>query len=650
MNKNYLLCGAFLLIGCQNNAPSPFEIETLREPKALEATRQATPQAVTSSQSVVRGPESDFRPGIVRTESLGDLGGLPDKSFKASYNNIPIAAFINEVFGEQLQRSFTIEPNVQALTDLVTLRLVDEVTSEELLNIVQSTLASFGVSIENRSGVLNFAFSSNVSPTDTPLVVSGDALPEVPPSHRPIFMFVPVNVVSSNTLRGWLSSVMLGQNIRIQNVVQSNALLLQGKRTVVQQALDVIRALDQPAMSGKFSALFQPRFTEAEILGADLIKVLASEGYQATSRPGSGNVIIIPLGSMNKLAILAGSDTIVDRVIEWAELLDQENTAGIESGIFSYELRNVEAAYVVELLDQLSKPASSGDATNEGPGQFIADKNRNAIVYSGNGGEWIRLLDTIRDMDQPVPSVLVEVVLAEVTLNDVDETGFEFVARSGDVTFSTLGGLGLGGNGLTATLNRAGETRAVLNAFYENDRANIRSRPRLLVKSGQQASIDIGNEIPFITSTSQSVENPDSPVIQTVQYRKTGVILEIEPIVHSSGFVDVRIAQELSEAQQNSTSSIDSPTVFNRSLETTVTLRDGGSVLLGGLISESNSDSVSGIKGLGSIPGIGRLFRRDSNSTDRTELIMMVIPYIIENPDEAAEITDRVLEVLELSR
>jgi general secretion pathway protein D len=213
-----------------------------------------------------------------------------------------------------------------------------------------------------------------------------------------------------------------------------------------------------------------------------------------------------------------------------------------------------------------------------------------------------------------------------------------------------MGGIGLGGSGMTATLNRAGETRAVINAFYKSDRANIKSRPRLMVKSGQQASIDVGNEIPVVTSTSQSTDVPGSPVIQTVTYRNTGVLLQIEPVVHSSGYVDIRISQELSEAQQTSTSSINSPTIFNRKLETTVTLRDGGSVLLGGLISETSSTSKNGVKGLGRLPGIGRLFRKDAKVTDKTELIMMVIPYIIENPDEAMKISDRALESLELTR
>lgn len=650
MNRFCLLLVLVGLVGCQSHQPSPLSVEPIREKKRLQTAEVVSSESSVSSPNTVLGPGNQYRPRVAESGELSDLGPLPKKSFQASYNNIPIPAFINEVFGEQLERSFTLEPPVQALTELVTLRLVEDVSSKELLKVVQETLASFGVSIENRSGVLNFAISQNASATDTPIVISGDALPEVPPSHRPVFMYVPIKIVSSNTLRGWLGSALRGQTLAIQNVADSNGLLLQGKRTVVDQALAIIQVLDQPSMRGKYSALYEPTYTQAGALAGDLVNILLSEGYQASERPPNGGVLVLPLGSMNKIAFIAGDKGVLDHVIEWAELLDEQNTAGIDSGIFSHQLRNTDVTYVVDLLNSLPSDLNASGGEGNGATQFIADKNRNAILYSGNGRDWVRLLETIKEMDQLVPSVLIEVILAEVTLNDLDETGIEFLARSGDVTFSTLGGLGLGGNGLTATLNRAGETRAVLNAFYENDRANIRSRPRLMVKSGQQASIDIGNEIPFITSTSQSVENPDSPVIQTVQYRKTGVILQIEPIVHSSGFVDVRVSQELSEAQQNSTSSIDSPAIFNRSLETTVTLRDGGSVLLGGLISESNSDSVSGIKGLGTIPGFGRLFRKDSNSTDRTELVMMVIPYIIENPDEATEITDRVLEVLELSR
>ncbi|MBO6658529.1 MAG: hypothetical protein JJ934_16680 [Pseudomonadales bacterium] len=643
---------AFFLLGCQTQSLEPFSIEPLREGRAIEAAPELQAANEPAKEAVItQGPSHEYRSSVVDLVDVGDLGELPEGEFKASYNNIPVPSFINEVFGEQLQRSFVIAPEVQALSELVTLRMVESVPAIELFDVARETLASFGVGIESKSGVLDFALNQDASALEVPLIITGGALPDVPSSHRPVFLFVPINVVGSNELRGWLLGAMRGQGLNVQNLPQSNSLLLQGKEKIVDQALTVIKALDQPSLRGSHSVLFQPQFTDAGTLAEDLVNVLGSQGYLVSNRSNNPGMLILPLKSMNKLVMFASTRGNLDHAIEWAKTLDQENTASIENGIFSYPLRNTEAEYVVALLNQISGSGSAGESeeVSGAPARFIADKNRNAIVFQGNGGDWVRLLGTIQEMDQPVPSVLVEVILAEVTLSELDDTGIEFLARSGDVTFSTLGGLGLGANGLTATLNRAGETRAVLNAFFENDRAKIRSRPRLMVKSGQQASIDVGNEIPFLTSTSQSVENPDSPVIQTVQYRKTGVILQVEPVVHSSGFVDIHISQQLSEAQQNSSSSIDSPSIFNRSLETTVTLRDGGSVLLGGLIAQSSSDSTSGVKGLGSVPGLGLLFRKDSESIDRTELVMMVIPYIIDNPDEAAELSDRALQYLELT-
>ena len=633
--------------------------EPLRAPKTevddIEVSVETGGNSVTS---VSVGPGNLFESGVAgRSESQVDLS-LPANSFKGAYNNMGVPAFINEVFGNQLGLSFSVDPEVQALSEVISLRLMDEVSGERLFQVAQQTLSSYGISIRSQNDLYVFYLSEDAGAGETPLVLTGTALPDVPESHRPVFVFYPVDVVGNNSLRNWLVPALRGQGIDIQVIPETNALLLKGKLQIVEQTISMIQLLDQPSQRGSYSAIVEPVFSDAADLASDLTQVLQSQGYQASTRPPSGGVMILPLRSSNKIVMLSSTEATLEHAINWAKSLDKQTTSGIENGIFSYKVRNTDVEYLVGLLNRLGGDSrairetdvASSTTSNSETGRFIADVNRNAIVFQGSGRDWVEFLPSIREMDQPTPSVLVEVLLAEVTLNDQDETGFEFLARSGDVTFSTLGGLGLGGSGLTATLNRAGETRAILNAFYKSERANIRSRPRLMVKSGQNARIDVGNEIPFITSTSQSTENPDSPVIQTVDYRKTGVLLEIEPVVHSSGYVDIRVSQVLSEAQQTSTSQIDSPTVFNRSLQTTVTLRDGGSVLLGGLISETNSDSDNGIKGLGRIPGMGRLFRSDSSSTDRTELIMMVIPYIIENPDEAAEITDRALEILELTR
>jgi Type II secretory pathway, component PulD len=206
------------------------------------------------------------------------------------------------------------------------------------------------------------------------------------------------------------------------------------------------------------------------------------------------------------------------------------------------------------------------------------------------------------------------------------------------VVGSNLGGLSLGGSGLSLTFDSAGETRALVNAFYNSDRAQIRSSPKLLVKSGTTGSIEVGNEIPILTSNRQSTDSPGAPVIQNISYRKTGVLLTINPLVQASGLVDLIISQELSE--QQATGIIGSPTILTRKIDTALALSDGGSVLLGGLISNSNSDGQLGVPPVGRIPLIGKLFRVETRSQDRTELIMLVSTYVVRNHDEAKEITE----------
>jgi general secretion pathway protein D len=168
-----------------------------------------------------------------------------------------------------------------------------------------------------------------------------------------------------------------------------------------------------------------------------------------------------------------------------------------------------------------------------------------------------------------------------------------------------------------------------------------------MVKSGQQATIDVGTEVPTVSSNSQATTNTDAPILQSISYRKTGVRLTVMPVVHASGHVDIEIEQELSEAQPNKSSSIDSPSVFNRKIQTTVTLQDGGSILLGGLISSTKSLGNTGVPWFGKMPIIGKLLSADSNSSARTELMVMIIPYVIDTPSEGQAITKSIQQAFQ---
>ena len=206
---------------------------------------------------------------------------------------------------------------------------------------------------------------------------------------------------------------------------------------------------------------------------------------------------------------------------------------------------------------------------------------------------------------------------------------------------------------LSLTLDSAGMTRAVLNTFYEDSRVAIRSSARLMVKSGESATFDAGNEIPTITQLADAGTQAagSTNVLQQVSYRKTGVVLEIEPVVQASGLVDLTISQELSEAQPTAATSLDgTPTILTRRINTSLTLRDGGSLLMGGLVSNSQSEGQGGVPGFSRVPLLGRLFRKDTFREDRTELAILVVPYVVADHAEGRELTERIKAGLDLHR
>jgi general secretion pathway protein D len=600
-----------------------------------------------------RGPSFPGNTQYTSTDAIEIPDNLPEEKFSAGYNNMPVDAFINEVFGDQLRMSFSIDPRVQGLEDLVSLRLIDKVSSSRLFNIARETLASYGVSITEQEGVYLFSYSESATASSVPLVVTGLALPDVPASHRPLFVSIPIKIVSVEKIYLFLQSALQGQDISVQPINSDNSILLQGKRSMVEQALGIIKVLDNLESSGKFTLIIEPLTDNVAALVTDMVNVLRTEGYNATSTR-QGSIQIIQLVASKKIIIFAKDEETLEHIAGWLRELDQKQQLDVQDGIFTYQVRNTDASHIVELMGTLSGSGAvenqPGEVGESGGGnQFVTDTNLNAILYKGTGQRWLELLPTLKKLDRPAPSVLVEVILAEITLGDSVQTGVEFIARAGNVSYTTFNG-GSSAGGLVATLSRAGQTRAVVNAFYSDSRSNIRSRPRLMVKSGEEATIDVGNEIPTITSSVQSVDTAGAPVVQNISYRRTGVLLKIKPVVYSSGYVEIEVSQELSEAQATKSSALESPTIFNRRLETTVTLKDGGSVLLGGLISETQSKGNSGVPGLEAIPLLGRIFRGDVSSTDRTELVMMIVPYVVENPQEANLLSEKALTFFRMSR
>lgn len=582
-----------------------------------------------------------------------------------SYNDLPVGVFINEAYGNQLGLDFIMQPSIKSAPDLITLRLNSKLTQKDFYILVTKTLASYGITTFERDGVLVFDYSATAA-DETPIMMSGQALPEVPAGNRPVFYIYPLSAVRTPDVRSLLSQLFPNKNeLTVSEDSMRNALIIKGKSQRVKEAVAAIRLLDKPPMAGMYSAIVQPVISTAAELSTNLLNILQTEGFTVDEGKGNSPVRLLPIETTNQLVVFAKSEDVLDYILQWARKLETQRQNEVKNGLFSYQVQSTKASHIVSLLNQLgvaNGAVSSGDNSgNQGGsgqqrqsqssrgnseinGNYAVDELLNTILFSGSSKDWLQALPMIKKLDRPAPSVMIEVILAEVSLEESEESAIEWIFKSSIDSFnavgSTIGSLGYSGGGFNYTLASGSQTRAQLNFLYENSRSKIRSRPRLMVKSGEEASIDVGDRVPIITSNVQSTVSENAQLIQQVSYQETGVLLDIKPTVHATGFVDIEISQELSEAINTDSSAINSPTIRTRSLQTSLTLRDGGSVLIGGLIRASEGDGEVGVPVLGKLPGIGKLFRGDNMSQRRTELVIMVIPYILSSPDESESLSD----------
>ena len=682
-----LVVVAWLMGACTTLDVKPFP-PALRPPKELAEKPDArVAGADTSSDEprFVRTP--DVALGRTEVEGVRDTLGadLQGAPIQVNFRDVPLIAFINEVFGEVLGLSYAVSPGLDKKEDLVTLRLSEPVSPSQLFATARLVLENYGIDVRDEDGVLSFVETPEISARDIPLLISGRTLPEVPATHRTIFQLVPLRVVDAGTVAGTLRDVFTGQDLKIESDRDRNTLLLRGNLDLIALALEMIEVLDQPLMQGQHGLIIEPRFLEVAAMAQSLSQVLQSEGYSISLNARGGAAILVPLQGANKLVAFAADQATLEHIQDWARILDTQRQDEIEDGVFTYEVRNTQAEHITETLNRMlgfgSASARSSDqqASAEGQpapagggtGTIVVDERRNLLLFRGSGKEWAEILDVVAILDKASPSVLIEVLIAEITLSDRDGSGFEFLLRRGGlgnlsllgddlaIRGGTLGELGVTGanaisGGASLVLNSAGNTRAALKFFYTDNRVVIRSSPKLVVKSGESANIQVGDEIPTITQNSveEGVQTGGTNnVLQQISYRKTGITLEIEPIVQANGLVDLKISQELSEAQPNADGIVSqTPTILNRQISTSLTLRDGGSLLMGGLIAENQSDGQRGIPGIAKVPVLGRLFRSETLNVNRTELIVLVIPYVIADHAEGWELTKRVKEELELHK
>jgi general secretion pathway protein D len=286
--------------------------------------------------------------------------------------------------------------------------------------------------------------------------------------------------------------------------------------------------------------------------------------------------------------------------------------------------------------------------------KIIADESNNALIIVANTQEYAIISKVLKQLDVLPLQVLIDATIVEVTLNDDLKYGIEWFLKNRVSSVTGGGGSSTIASSLTAVATGAGSSgfsylynsnamNAVINAAATNNNVSVISSPSLMVLNNQEANILVGDSVPILSGTSTSLVST-GVTSNTVQMVDTGVNLSIKPRVNANGLVLMDLMQSVNAAVATDvtggTSTINSPTIQKRQIETSVAVQSGETIILGGLIREENDYNRAGIPWLHELPLIGPLFGATTRNKDKTELVVLLTPRVMKSRQDAQDLTE----------
>jgi general secretion pathway protein D len=467
-------------------------------------------------------------------------------------------------------------------------------------------------------------------------------------------MVAPLNFVSASEMVKILQP-LIDQGLKVDVQRERNMLLLSGDGGQMQSALDALNLFDVDVLKGKSVALVPLHDADPDAIVAELKRLFSSEEGGMLD----GVIDFVPNPQLQSILVITSRQAYLDRAEKWIRDLDR-GASGSRSYMAVYELQNRSAAEVAPIISQLLQSDTTGsDSTGPSPeaageskstatatsGQkfdVAADDTRNALLVRADQDTQDQIAALLKTLDSPARQVLLEATIAEVTLNDQMQLGTRWFFENGNWStgFSDLGNGGVGASnpGFSAVFG-VGKAELALSALASVTKVKVISSPTLMVLDNKEGTLQIGDQVPIATQTASGTDAANTTVLTQVSYRDTGVILHVKPRIGTGGRVMLDIDQEVSSVQANKSSGIDSPTIRQRKIGTSVALADGATLILGGLVQEDASDARSQTPGLGDVPVLGNLFRRKDGVKSRSELLILIRPHVVDSDTAAQAVT-----------
>lgn len=505
--------------------------------------------------------------------------------------------------------------------------------------------------------------------------------------------------VSATLLQRVLETVLPGLVVNID--AGQNVLTIAGTTGQRSAVRDLVQRFDVNWLRNMSFALYVPRRTDARLIVPELEKLVDGPGA-----PTAGLVKLIAMDRLNGILAVSSQPQYLQDVQRWVDILDREGENS-QPRIFVYRVQNGRSADLAKTILAafgMARGGASGQArgnaaddgaaagaVGNGRGLYgqsqttdtdgsgaaeamptlangqqdgargsgglptgmtiTSDEANNAVVVYATPQTYAIIEDALRKLDIPPLQVLIEVAITEVSLNNELRYGVQWLFRDGnDEAALTRGTTAIPTRifpGLSLGYSNGGSVQATLNALEGLTKVNVVSAPKLLVINNQTASLQVGDQVPISSSSAVSVQNPDAPIVNAIEYKDTGVILKITPRVNSGGLVLLDISQEVSDVSSTSTSNIDSPTISTRRLATSIAVQDSQTIALGGLIRAIKTQGNDGVPLLSRIPVLGALFGTKTQNDRRTELLIMLRPRVVRTVDDGRAITDELRDKIQ---
>lgn len=477
--------------------------------------------------------------------------------------------------------------------------------------------------------------------------------------EQTVSQVVPLDYVTADFIAAAVSQAS-GRLVTVLPVGRGNDILLTGRATDVNRAIDLIQTLDRA------DKIFKSRTVKIKKASPEIIAAHLANLAKVPGSPVFG-LTVLPDAPGSQI-VLAGEERHINRALKLIADLDVTPKSG---EFHVYRLENADAKVVAEQLSKILSAQASQAVNAEGriPTTVVPDIPSNSLIFAAPPHHFQSLVEIIQKIDTLPRQVLLRGLIAEVNLTKLNNAGIDWATWGGSVTGDMVlaGQLNMGGAGVPGTiidwfqnLSRTEEvvgdeetstrTRttykgmglvyAYLDLLKKFDAVNVLSMPRIMCTDNLPSELQVGQVIPQLKGKLSDMSNPNA-VQSSYEYKDTGLILNVTPSIRSGNLVALDVEQVIEDVLTAMTA--ETPVTGKRKIKTSVLVSSGNTVILGGLIKEVEKSLRSRVPGLSYIPLIGGLFTRSVKQREKIELMIFLTPYILETPGEAEQITREIV-------